>query len=109
MNQRLAELGKAHIAPAGDDVVGQMDDVLFQRLVAHFRAAEHDFDVWALRFEQFDEGAGWHHVPDIHPKPDDFGVDGQQFCGQFFGFTVDGELAQRRFWLQIPHVGQQIP
>ncbi|MEY3783184.1 MAG: hypothetical protein RIS97_1363 [Pseudomonadota bacterium] len=29
MNQCLAELGKAHIAPTGDDVVGQVDDLLF--------------------------------------------------------------------------------
>ena len=77
MNQCLAELGKAHVAPAGDDVVGQVNDVLRQRLMADFRAAEHDFDVWALRFEQFDEGAGLHHVPDIHAKTDDFRVDGQ--------------------------------
>ena len=37
-----AQLGEGDVAPAGDQVVGQLHDLLFGGLVRHFRPAEHD-------------------------------------------------------------------
>ena len=73
----MAEFGKAHITPAGDDVVAQLYDFLFQRLMADLGATQHDADVGAQGFELLDQCAGLHRVPDIHSKTDDFRVHGQ--------------------------------
>ena len=49
-----AQLGEAHIAPAGDHVVGQRHDGLGVRLIADFGAAEHDADVRPLGAQRQD-------------------------------------------------------
>jgi hypothetical protein len=109
VQQGLAELRKAHIAPAGDDVVTHMNNLLLQRFMADLWAAQDDFDVWALRFELLDQGKRLHRVPDVDAESDDVRLFGQQFVSQLLGGTVDGEFAQAGLSLQMTHIRQQIP
>ena len=71
VQQRAAQLGKTHITPAGDHMVGQMRDGLLFGLMAHLRPAQHQFEVGPRRLEQTDHLGGLCHVPDVHAKAHD--------------------------------------
>ena len=71
VNECAAQLGKAHIAPAGNHVVGQRDDGLVVQLVAHLRPAQHHAHIGAQCLELAHHLGGLDHVPDVHAKADD--------------------------------------
>ena len=115
-----AQLGKAHIAPAGDHVVGQRHDGLGVGLVADFGAAEHDADLRPLRAQRKDYGVALFHVPDVNTQADYVHITGSHrtTCGNQGGGNVcrgrlDGEFAQHRAVRhRLPamalHIGQQV-
>ena len=112
VEQGAAQFGKAHIAPAGDDVVGQAADFLLAGFKANFRPAEHDFDVRAQGFQQTHQLRRFDHIPDIHAQADHAGIQRQQLFGNLNRALADGEFAQLRQGAQAGaavqiHVRQQ--
>ena len=70
VQQRAAQLGKAHITPAGDDMVGQRHDGLLRVFMADLGTAQHHFERRARRLEQAHQLAGLAHIPDVDAKAD---------------------------------------
>ena len=89
-------------------MVGQAHDVLPFQLMAHLGAAQHNFDVRVLCFQQSNHGTGLHHVPDVNAKTDDGRSVLPQRVHHVLRLAADGEFTQPRLGLQVTHVGQQV-
>ena len=96
VQQRLTQLGKADVAPAGDDVICLLHDFLLVKLVADFRAAQYHLQIGPTGFEHAHQGAGLCDIPDVDPKTNHLRVQRQQLIGQLVCFAGDCELAQHR-------------
>ncbi len=103
-----AHLGEFQVRFAGDDMVGQLDDVLLLGLVTDFRAAEDDFDVGPDAFDGGDDFGGRLDVPDVNAEADDFGISREQDFRDVERALVDVEFGEAGARLQLAQIGQQI-
>lgn len=71
MQQGTAQSGEADIAPAGDQIVRQPDNLPSFPLMADLRAAENEFQGRARQLEPAHDLGGRQHVPDIDAEADD--------------------------------------
>ena len=115
MQQGAAQLGKTHVAPAGNHMVSQRHYSLLVHLMAHLRAAQHHFEGGALGFEQAHHLTGGCDVPNkhtpthhLHRAIDRIAQRGQQLINDVLRFARNGEFAQRGARAQVTHVGQQV-
>ena len=100
--------GKTDVAPAGDDMIGQIADTLFVDLETDFGTTEHDDRLRRDRLELGHEPRGLLDVPDIHADADDARSFRQQFLDDILGLLADHELADRRGLPPLAKVRAQV-
>ena len=103
-----AQLGESDVAPAGDDVIRQLDDFLLACLVRDFRAAQDDGQMWRHPLEHGHQAGGLFHVPDIDAEADDARRMRQDALDQVGGLGADDEFLDPGLLLQRAHIGQQV-
>ena len=108
VQERAAQLGKAHITPAGDDVICKLHDGLLIHLMADLGAAQNDPDIGPRDSEQPHHLAGLRHVPDVHAETDDARRQRQQRVHDVLRLARNREFTQGRLRLQVAHVRQQV-
>ncbi len=102
-----AKLRKSHVAPAGDNVIGQRADALLLRFVADLGAADDDDDVRGHTFEDRHHARGFLDIPDIDAETDQPRRIRQQAFGDVRRAVAEHEFADAGFLAQGAHVGAQ--
>ncbi len=98
---------EAHLAPAGDRVVGGAADGLLLDLVADFRAAEHHRHLRRALLEQPHHRLGLAHIPDVHPEADDARRQREQPLHHLRRRRAQSELGNLAGFAQLAQVGAQ--
>ena len=71
MRQQFAtKFWKTHIAPAGNYIVGQLNDFLLAVFVTDFRPTQHHPHIWRHPFEQRDHFGAFLDIPDVNAQTD---------------------------------------
>ena len=103
-----AQFWQRNVAPAGNEVVGQLHDGLFAGFVRHFRTAQHNDHVRRNALEHGDDLGGFVDVPYIYTEADDLRPVREQLFDHLGGLRTNHELLQHGLGLQLAHVRQQI-
>jgi hypothetical protein len=91
-----AHVRKRQIGLAGDDVVGQPDDLLLVAFVADFRSADDDDQLRPQPFQIRDQLQRLGYVPDVHADADDLRLMAENRFDDVDGALVDVELKNPR-------------